>query len=168
MVARKKRAKRKGAPATPPDALRGAVDLRPASLQDFDFAFRVYSETMKEYSAAYIRWDDAKQKASLAHQWSLAEVSVITLEDVEVGWLALQETDGSILLGHFYVEPRFQNRGVGSMILSRLFATAAAKRKPVELSVLKNNPARRLYERQGFTIVAENAVKYHMRRPHEV
>src|SRR5262245_16354461 len=150
MVARKKRAERKGARATPPDSLSGVVDLRPASLKDFDFAFRLYCETMKEYSAAYIRWDDAKQKASLAHQWSMAQVSVITLEAADVGWLALHETDGSILLGHFYVEPRFQNRGVGSMILSRLFATAAAKRKPVELSVLKNNPARRLYERAGF------------------
>src|SRR5262249_46849624 len=101
-------------------------------------------------------------------QWGMAEVSVITLDQADVGWLALQETAGSILLGHFYVEPRFQNRGVGSMILSRLLATAAGKGKPVELSVLKNNPARRLYDRLGFAGVSEDGMRYHMRRLHGV
>src|SRR5262245_38901119 len=139
MVAQKKKVDRSVTPDTGPDSLSRAVGLRPASPSDFDFAFRVYCETMKEYSAAYICWDDTKQKASLANQWSMADVSMIVFEKADIGWLAVQDKPNSILLGHFYIEPRFQNRGVGSVILGRLLAAAAAKSKPIELSVLKNN-----------------------------
>jgi GNAT superfamily N-acetyltransferase len=121
---------------------------------------------MEEYSSAYIHWDDERQKASLADQLGTAKTSVITLEGADIGWLALQETDSSMLLGHFYIEPRFQNRGIGSTILSRVLAEATAKSKPVELAVLKNNPARRLYERSGFVVVSEDDMKYFMRRSH--
>src|SRR5215471_18769727 len=164
MVARKKRAKRKRTLSTPSSSSSSLVSLKPASPSDFEFAFRLYCETMEEYSSAYIAWDESKQRASLADQWGKAEVSLITFEQVNVGWLAVQETAGSILLGHFYVEPRFQKRGVGSMILSRLLTTASGKGKSVELAVLKNNPARRLYDRMGFTVTGEDRIKYYMRR----
>jgi GNAT superfamily N-acetyltransferase len=72
------------------------------------------------------------------------------------------------LSGVVDLRPAFQNRGVGSIILNRLLANAAAKGKPVELSVLKNNPARRLYDRLGFAVVSEDEMKYFMRRPHGV
>jgi hypothetical protein len=36
--------------------------------------------------------------------------------------------------------------------------------KPLALTVLKNNPARRLYERFGFSVVGEAGVKFEMRR----
>jgi predicted GNAT family acetyltransferase len=36
--------------------------------------------------------------------------------------------------------------------------------KPVVLTVLKNNPARRLYERLGFAVAGEAGVKLEMRR----
>lgn len=169
IVAQKKRDDQSGARATAAaNSLSRAVGLRPGSPRDFDFAFRLYRETMKDYSAPYIRWDDKRQKTSLANQLGTAEISVITLGNADVGWLALTETQSSIVLGHFYIEPQFQNRGVGSMILNRLLATAAAKAKPVELSVLKNNPARRLYERSGFVVVSENEMKCFMRRPYGI
>jgi ribosomal protein S18 acetylase RimI-like enzyme len=54
------------------------------------------------------------------------------------------------------------------LVLSRILAAAAAKGKPVELSVLKNNPARRLYDRLGFAVVTEDEMKYYMRRSYGV
>lgn len=144
------------------------VALRPVAQRDFDFAFRLYCETMKGYSAAYVPWDEERQRVSLISQLQNAEVSIITLQDQDIGWQALLETDSSILLGHFYIDPHYQNRGIGTVVLGRLITAANAKAKPLELTVLKNNPARRLYERLGFSIVREDEMKYCMRRPHGV
>ena len=154
--------------AEEPSPLSLAVDLKPAGSGDFDFAYRLYQETMKGYSAAYIAWDDNQQKESLALQLSTADVSVISLSGVEVGWLAWMEKDDALFLGHFYVEPQFQNRGIGSIVLSRFLTEADVRHKPVELTVLKNNPARGLYERFGFVVVGDDEMKYHMRREHGI
>lgn len=166
MAASKKRNDASCPPATA--ASSEAVGLRHASSRDSDFLFSIYRETMKDYSAAYIRWDDDAQRVSLANQLSAAEVSIITLHGVDIGWLALLETDGGLFLGHFYVQPQFQSRGFGSTALRRLLAAPAAKGKTVELTVLKNNPARRFYERFGFSVVDEDEMKYFMRRSHGI
>ncbi|HEY6273888.1 MAG TPA: GNAT family N-acetyltransferase [Terriglobales bacterium] len=128
--------------------LKEAVALRPGSVQDVDFAFRLYRDTMRD-SAAYILWNDAKQEANLAEQLKASDVSIISFHDSDVGWLALEENERSLFLGHFYIQSRFQRRGIGTELLGRLLDGAAAKRKSVELAVLNNNPARGLCERVG-------------------
>lgn len=61
------------------------------------------------------------------------------------------------------IDPTRQGRGLGTEIVRNLLAEAAAARVPVELQVLKVNPARRLYERLGFTVFAEATIHYRMR-----
>jgi ribosomal protein S18 acetylase RimI-like enzyme len=47
-------------------------------------------------------------------------------------------------------------------ILEKLLADAAQARVSVSLSVLRTNPARKLYERLGFRIVGQNDHAYDM------
>jgi ribosomal protein S18 acetylase RimI-like enzyme len=49
-------------------------------------------------------------------------------------------------------------------VLQGLLEQWRPSRKPIALGVLKNNPARRLYERFGFSIVGENDYKVFMKR----
>ncbi|RFU48403.1 N-acetyltransferase [Paraburkholderia sp. DHOC27] len=51
-----------------------------------------------------------------------------------------------------YGVPSHQRLGIGTALLKRLIAQAHADRKPIRLRVLRVNPARQLYERNGFTI----------------
>lgn len=53
------------------------------------------------------------------------------------------------------VTPAQIGRGVGSLMLGRLIADAAALHRMIVLSVRANNPARALYARLGFTVLAE-------------
>jgi ribosomal protein S18 acetylase RimI-like enzyme len=46
--------------------------------------------------------------------------------------------------------------------MRRLIAEWQAR--PIVLTVLKNNPARRLYERLGFAVIGETDMKYMLRR----
>jgi GNAT superfamily N-acetyltransferase len=53
------------------------------------------------------------------------------------------------------VAPAHIGRGAGSLMLARLLVDAAAIHSAIVLSVRANNPARALYERLGFAVVAE-------------
>ncbi|NUR86838.1 MAG: GNAT family N-acetyltransferase, partial [Nonomuraea sp.] len=70
-------------------------------------------------------------------------------------------------LEHFYLAPELQGRGVGSAVLKTVLRTADAGAVQVRLQVLQGSPARRLYERHGFTVESEDPVDVWMvRRPH--
>jgi putative acetyltransferase len=69
-----------------------------------------------------------------------------------LGFLGIEESArlGAAVLEKLYVEPVEQNRGVGSALLAK-----AKELRPAELYlwVFQKNPARRLYERNGFELV---------------
>ena len=54
-----------------------------------------------------------------------------------------------------YILPEHQSRGIGTHLVSELLAGARAAGLAVRLRVLKGNPARRLYEKLGFTVTRE-------------
>ena len=61
------------------------------------------------------------------------------------------------------VVPAWQGRGVGRQVIAQILSEAHGNSVPVWLSVLKVNPARMLYERLGFTVVATKENSYAMR-----
>jgi GNAT superfamily N-acetyltransferase len=90
--------------------------------------------------------------------------AVVTIDGKDVGWLQVSETQTEIRLQQFFISPDRQRTGIGTDVLRSLLAKWRATGKPIALTVLKNNPARRLYERFGFSLVGEMGVKYEMRR----
>ncbi|MDR1564511.1 MAG: GNAT family N-acetyltransferase [Oscillospiraceae bacterium] len=63
------------------------------------------------------------------------------------------------------VLPEYRGQGIGTKLLKRLFDELAGKGyKQTSLSVQKNNPAFRLYQRLGYKIVSENEEDYIMLR----
>ncbi len=62
------------------------------------------------------------------------------------------------------VWPHWRGRGVGTGLLRALLETADERYAAVSLSVSRENPARRLYERFGFETVAEAGTSLTMRR----
>ena len=109
-------------------------------------------------------WDEQKQIASFTRQWKLEDVQVICADGCGVGWLQAIETPFEIILQQFFVLPEHQRAGIGTEVLATLLAHWKPTAKPIVLTVLKNNPARRLYERFGFVVVGEVGVKVQMRR----
>ena len=50
--------------------------------------------------------------------------------------------------------PAYRGKGIGTALLKRLFEETKGKYQALSLSVSPNNPAKRLYERLGFRVVA--------------
>jgi GNAT superfamily N-acetyltransferase len=150
-----------------PDRAVGAVtgiDLRPATHDDYPFALDLYVETIKPYTLAYMPWDEAEQAARFKRLWTPADTRIISRDGADVGWIEAAEREGDIFLKQMYVLPAEQRRGIGTQVLGMLFEEWAPTGKPVVLGVLKNNPARRLYERHGFAVMSETDSKFLMRR----
>ena len=62
------------------------------------------------------------------------------------------------------VFPEHRGRGIGTSLLTRLVETAGASYEQISLSVARENPARRLYQRFGFEIVADDGNSLTMRK----
>jgi len=140
------------------------IGLRAARAEDYAFALGLYVETIKPYTVAYMDWVDEEQNARFARLWTPADTRIITADGVDVGWLEASESGPEVFLKQIYVAPAHQRRGIGSAILRRLLDQWTSTKKPVVLGVLKNNPARRLYERMGFAVTGETEMKFMMRR----
>ena len=91
------------------------------------------------------------------------ETKIIGVDGKAVGFLQVSETENAITLAQIHIESDYRDRGIGTRLLRDLLSDAAAKRKPVLLSVVRGNRARVLYERLGFLIGGEDATKLHMR-----
>jgi ribosomal protein S18 acetylase RimI-like enzyme len=140
------------------------VALRPARAEDYGFALALYVETIKPYTIAFMPWVDAVETARFAKLWAPADTRIITVDGADVGWVEASDTGAELVLKQFYIAPAQQQRGVGTQVMDLLLKEWRSIGRPIVLNVLKNNPARRLYQRLGFATVGETDMKYLMRR----
>jgi ribosomal protein S18 acetylase RimI-like enzyme len=64
-----------------------------------------------------------------------------------------------------YILPSHQNRGIGTRLVRELAREAKESGRPLRLRVLSVNPARRLYEREGFQVTSTTPERIFMERP---
>jgi len=146
-----------------PASMTRHINLQQAKAEHYDFALHLYLLTMRPYMEELDMWDERQQRAIFAAQWKREEARIISVDGKDVGWLQVAELPTEIRLQKFYISPSHQRSGIGSEVMSNLLAAWRSTGKKVVLRVLKNNPARRLYERLGFAVVAEESVTFRMR-----
>ena len=139
------------------------IDLQQATAEHYDFALHLYLLTMRPYMQELMVWDEQEQRAIFAAQWKREEAKIISVDGKDAGWLQIAELPTEIRLQKFFVSPPWQRSGIGSEVLGDLLANWRPTGKRIVLRVLKNNPARRLYERLGFSVIADDGVVFRMR-----
>ena len=146
---------------------KSAIELRPARAEDYRFAWRLYLEGIRPDAAAYKPWVDAEAEARFESRYKPASTWIVSCDGTDVGWMELQELDDELRLNQLYVAPGYHRQGIGLQAMRHVLARSRQTGKPVVLNVLKNNPAIRLYQRFGFTVVGENHSKLFLTRPAE-
>ena len=143
------------------------IAFRPARIQDFDYCRRIYFGEMS-WIIEELRLDLSVQETNFQQQWDPPQVRIIVLDGADVGWLQTITQEDELFVAQIFVDRPFQRRGVGTEVMKRPIAEATQSSQPVCLSVVKINPARRLYERLGFQIVDEDARKFYMKRDPDI
>ncbi len=83
---------------------------------------------------------------------------IIELNDEPIGRLMVHETEAEILLVDIALLPQYHNLGIGTKLLQQLKSRSREAKKPLRLHVLLTSPGVRLYQRLGFTRIADDGV----------
>ncbi|HOP06338.1 MAG TPA: GNAT family N-acetyltransferase [candidate division Zixibacteria bacterium] len=138
------------------------ISLRTASDADSEFFFEVTKAALGKYIELTWGWDEDQQRRLHEEKWHIDNSYVVIAEGREMGTLRYEEGSERFYVRSLYLLPAWQNRGIGTRIMRLIMDRASSAGLPVGLHVLKNNPARRLYERLGFVIIDQNETHFEM------
>lgn len=153
-----------------------AVTLRPVTGEDEPFVFAVYASTRAE-EMAMVPWDEAQREAFLKMQFTAQQThyrnfytgtshDLILLDERPVGRLYVSRGEGEIRILDITILPEYRNRGIGTPLIKELMREAEQAGKSLTIHVESYNPSLRLFERLGFSKIADEGI-YHLmeRRP---
>ena len=149
-------------------AARLGVSYRPMTDEDMPFLAALYFSTRAE-EVAQTGWPAEMQQQFLAQQFDAqhrhyqrhyadAEWLVIARGGEAIGRLYIEEWQSQIRIIDIALVPAARGLGIGAAIFEDTFDVARARGKKVSIHVEKNNPARRLYFRLGFEMIADEGV----------
>ena len=136
--------------------------LRPAREADLPFLRALRAQSMREHlENSGLAYDEVAQAARIPDRFNCARI--VVCDGADVGLFKVCREGSPWELIQIQLLPAAQGRGLGAALIRELLADAAAAGVAVELSVLKANPAQRLYARLGFRPVGEAARAYTLR-----
>jgi GNAT superfamily N-acetyltransferase len=138
--------------------------LRPAVAEDIEPLVELRAIVMRPDLERLGRFDPHRVRQRLRDAYDPAHTWVVEVGGAVAGCVALRPGDDAYWLEHFYLAPESQGAGIGGAVLARLLDRSDGEGVPVRLNVLRGSAARRLYERFGFVVEAEDAVDVWMVR----
>jgi GNAT superfamily N-acetyltransferase len=129
---------------------------------DKEFIFDTFKTTMHKYVAWAWGWDEEFQRNGFWTHLLVKNFKLIYVAGSKAGALYVEEEEKCHIIRTVFLQPRFQGLGVGSALLAHEASRARNAQKLLTLKVIKINPAKGLYDRQGFKVVGEDHATYHM------
>ncbi|WP_407838672.1 GNAT family N-acetyltransferase [Streptomyces sp. DSM 116496] len=139
--------------------------LRSAVTADVETIAELRATVMREDLERLGRYDEHRVRQRLRDSFSLQHTSVIEIDGATAGCVTVRPAEGRQWLEHFYLAPHCQGRGLGSAVLRTVLERTDARGLTVGLNVLQGSAARRLYERHGFVVEAQDPIDVFMVRP---
>jgi ribosomal protein S18 acetylase RimI-like enzyme len=142
--------------------------LRAAAPGDESFLRGLFADDRSGDFAA-LGWDTERLRVLLEQQYVAQlrhyrtsypehERLVVELAGRPVGRIDVHRSPREIRVLEISVVPELRSRGLGTRLIVELQEEAAGTERPVRLQVARGNPALRLYQRLGFTVVDESAI----------
>jgi GNAT superfamily N-acetyltransferase len=133
--------------------------LRPALPADAEFVFRLTEVCMRHYAEqTWGQWNETLTRDSFVP----GTHRIIQYGGEDIGCIELIESSDELQLNKLYIWPDHQNQGIGTRLMSEAVADARIRQKPLRLSVLAVNPARRFYERLGFRLTRSTPERHYL------
>ena len=142
--------------------------LSPASDTDLNDFIRIkmtcYRKYVEEYYGIWEETDQTNRNTELFYKTlEFTNLTKILFHDKTVGFFSYDVREDRISAVTLQMTEEARNCGMGSFILRHVLDLGRKIGKPVYLRVFKSNPAKRLYERFGFTVYDETDSHFLMR-----
>ncbi|MGW7081492.1 GNAT family N-acetyltransferase [Streptomyces sp. NPDC054866] len=131
-------------------------EMRLATQADVERMAALRALVMREDFERVGRYDEQQLRQRVRDRFTPGHCWVIEVADAFAGCVSLRPDRAVYWLEHFLVVPPLQGRGIGSAVLHDLLERCDHEGIAVWLYVLQGSPARRLYERHGFTLEPED------------
>jgi len=131
------------------------IRLRQATPSDAEFIYRLVEATMRAYvEQIWGSFSEEYNRKNVNECIASGIYLLIQQEGRDIGAIAVERHSTHIQLTQIYILPAHQNRGIGTSLVRELVREAKETGRPLRLRVLSVNPARTLYEREGFKVTS--------------
>ena len=136
---------------------------RKVNFDDMELLFGLSKRAMRRHiEENHGPWNESDQRERFFRSTDPANHELICKRNLPIGYISVDRATDAIHLRRISIIPEFQNRGIGSSLIKELMAEAAARGQPLKLRVFPENPARRLYQRLGFSVVKSTDTHVYM------
>ena len=144
----------------------GGIQLRVGAASDAEFIYKVVTATMRSYAEQSLgAFDEDQTRLDITKFLAAGNYSVVQHEGEDIGVLAVERQVTHIYVEQVSILPSHQNCGIGTSLIRKLAREAKESRRPLRLRVLSVNPARRLYETEGFQVTSTTPERVFMELP---
>jgi ribosomal protein S18 acetylase RimI-like enzyme len=136
--------------------------LRPATEADFEPVLALSIRAMREHLERIGRFDPERRRSRMRKQFDAGILHVIEQDGAMLGCVGIEPGPDHIEIHSLFLDIGAQGRGLGAEVFRHVLA--AHPGRVFRLEVLKESPARRFWERQGFVLVGEQPFDWVMER----
>lgn len=130
-----------------------------ATTSDKAYLMSLRKLTMTEHLERAGRvYSDEQHLARIEMHYEFAKI--IFYKNKKVGTIKYLTHDAAFEVLQIQIHPEYQGKGLGKIVINHIINQA--NNKPVKLSILKGNPAKKLYESLGFKVINENEQEWFM------
>ncbi|HKP86849.1 MAG TPA: GNAT family N-acetyltransferase [Blastocatellia bacterium] len=151
-----------------------SVTFRPVRPDDEPFLYKLYCGTRSEDLAGIelnspqqevlLKMQFLAQQHSYKAQYPKADHDIILLDGRPIGRVMVERGPAENRGVDIALLPEYRSSGIGGAIIQDLLDEAGRAGKPFRIQVVKSNRAKRLYDRLGFSEVADTGTHYVMER----
>ncbi|WP_339388543.1 GNAT family N-acetyltransferase [Vibrio caribbeanicus] len=139
------------------------VILRQATPDDVPFLLELREITMGEYLRNIgMPTSQEDYLRRIQYKYDCAEIITVNNQPIGLYKVEYQPNEALWYLIQIQITPQYQGQGIGYQLIHQLIQQAQKSNLKVGLSVIKTNPALRLYKRLGFAIVDEKQYEYEL------
>ncbi len=145
-----------------------ALHLQSVAAADFESLLALRIRAMQPSLEALGRFDPARARERFASSFMAEHMQHIALDadgvSQRVGCVTLRPKPGALRMDHLYIEPSFQNQGIGAWVMDWACSTADLRQQPLELAALQGSDSNRFYQRHGLVEVSRSDFDIDYRR----
>lgn len=139
------------------------VILRQATPDDVPFLLELREITMGEHLRNIgMPTSQEDYLRRIQYKYDCAEIITVNNQPIGLYKVEYQPNEALWYLIQIQIIPQYQGQGIGYQLIHQLIQQAQKSNLKVGLSVIKTNPALRLYKRLGFAIVDEKQHEYEL------